>query len=177
MLSVRLALPPEQVMAWSERIGLHLLRRFPEAPGKCVGFCWPVRNEPDPRAALATWAMPLALPVVTHADAPLAFRAWTPETPVTPNRYGIPAPACGDWLTPDVLVIPLLAFDAAGYRLGYGGGFFDRTLAALKPRPLAVGIGFEINRASFPVEPHDQPMDWIVTEAGCWQTTRQHPEM
>jgi 5-formyltetrahydrofolate cyclo-ligase len=76
----------------------------------------------------------------------------------------------GAWLMPDLILLPLNGFDAAGYRLGYGGGYFDRTLAALSPRPLAVGVGFEINRLdSIQPESHDQRLDWIVTEAGAFR--------
>ena len=112
----------------------------------------------------------MALPVVVGEGQPLSFREWTPETPLAPDRYGIPTPTAGEWLTPDLILLPLNGFDAAGYRLGYGGGYFDRTLAALAPRPLAVGIGFEINRIdSIRPEAHDQRLDWIVTENGAFR--------
>ena len=137
---------------------------------------------PNPAATIAgrtnppspTVAAPIAVtPRLVAPASPLAFRAWTPATPLTPDRYGIPTPATGDWLQPDLLLLPLNAFDGAGYRLGYGGGFFDRTLATLKPRPGAVGVGFEINRVdSIEPEAHDERLDWIVTEAGLWQITR-----
>jgi 5,10-methenyltetrahydrofolate synthetase len=113
-----------------------------------------------------------ALPVVVDAGAPLAFRAWTRETPLVADRYGIPTPASGEFVTPDLILLPLNGFDGAGYRLGYGGGYFDRTLAALRPRPLAVGVGFEINRlASIDPQAHDQRLDWIVTEAGAFRVS------
>jgi 5,10-methenyltetrahydrofolate synthetase len=107
--------------------------------------------------------------VITE-DAPLRFREWTPDGPLAPDRYGIPTPTAGAWLTPDLILLPLNGFDDAGYRLGYGGGYFDRTLAALVPRPLAVGVGFAINRIdSIRPEPHDQRLDWIVTEDGAFR--------
>ncbi len=110
-----------------------------------------------------------ALPVVVAEATPLAFRAWDKESALVPDRYGIPTPVDGEWLVPELILLPLNGFDAAGYRLGYGGGYFDRTLAALSPRPLAVGVGFEINRlASIRPELHDQRLDWIVTEAGAF---------
>ncbi|MRR51927.1 MAG: 5-formyltetrahydrofolate cyclo-ligase, partial [Rhodocyclaceae bacterium] len=113
----------------------------------------------------------LALPVVTIPNAPLAFRAWTPATATSKDRYGIPTPLDGDWLTPTVLLLPLVAFDNAGYRLGYGGGYFDRTLAAMVPSPLAVGLGFELARVpSIHPEPHDMRLDAIITEAGVMKT-------
>ena len=143
------------------------------APPAVVAFCWPVKHEPDVRAIVELWATAgtrVVLPVVVAEEAPLAFREWTAATPMQPDRYGIPTPQAGDWLQPDLILLPLNGFDAAGYRLGYGGGYFDRTLATLSPRPLAVGVGFEINRlASIRPESHDQQLDWIVTEAGAFR--------
>lgn len=170
MLARRAAMSPERHAEFSAAIVAHLLAALPDALGKVVGFCWPVKNEPDVRAVLARWHCFAALPVVVGADEPLAFRAWHPHTPLQPDRYGIPSPTGGEWLFPDILLLPLNGFDAAGYRLGYGGGYFDRTLAALAPRPLAVGVGFEINRVdSIRPQAHDQRLDWIVTEAGAFR--------
>lgn len=172
MLAARRDLPASRVAAWSDAIVQQLLQAFPQAPGRCIAFCWPIQHEPDVRAALAAWQVQgcqAALPVVTAPAQPLAFRPWTADTPLEADRYGIPTPTSGPWVQPDVLLLPLNAFDAAGYRLGYGGGFFDRTLASLTPRPLAIGVGFELNRVhSIQPEAHDQPLDWIVTEQGCW---------
>lgn len=140
-----------------------------------VAFCWPIKHEPDVRAAVDAWVAEgakAALPVVVGADQPLAFRAWTAASSLQPDRYGIPTPMDGDWLQPDLILLPLNGFDAAGYRMGYGGGYFDRTLAALVSRPLAVGVGFEINRLpTIRPEPHDQRLDWIVTEQGAFRPT------
>jgi len=154
----------------SARIVAHL-QNFLPAP-QVVAFCWPIKHEPDVRAIVGHWRQSgtrAALPVVVAENSPLAFREWCAETPLEPDRYGIPTPMAGDWLVPDLILLPLNGFDAAGYRLGYGGGYFDRTLAALSPRPLAVGVGFEINRVdSIRPEAHDQRLDWIVTEAGAF---------
>jgi 5,10-methenyltetrahydrofolate synthetase len=155
----------------SQAICRLLIANFPQLAAMRVGFCWPVNNEPDVRAALETWraagdaAFAALLPVVVEAGAALAFRAWRPGTALSADRYGIPTPVAGDFLRPQALLIPLAAFDAAGFRLGYGGGYFDRTLAQLRPRPLAVGVGFELSRVDsvFP-EPHDERLDAIVTE-------------
>lgn len=169
MVARRAALDEPAHAELSARIVMHL--RAALAVPKVVAFCWPIKHEPDVRAIVADWrenGARAALPVVVAEDAPLAFRTWQAETPLELDRYGIPTPAAGDFVHPDLILLPLNGFDAAGYRLGYGGGYFDRTLAALSPRPLAVGVGFEINRlASIRPESHDQRLDWIVTEAGA----------
>ena len=171
MVARRAALPVAEHDALSARIVAHALAALP-AP-VVAAFCWPIKHEPDVRGLLAAWAragVRTALPVVVAEGQPLAFREWTRETPLAPDRYGIPTPTTGEWLTPDLILLPLNGFDAAGYRLGYGGGYFDRTLAALAPRPLAVGVGFEINRVdSIRPEAHDQRLDWIVTENGAFR--------
>lgn len=171
MLARREKLDPGEHGKLSTRIVEHL--RVALLAPKIAAFCWPIKNEPDVRALLEIWAAQgsrAALPVVIGATAPLAFRLWTPATPLLADRYGIPTPAGGDFVQPDLILLPLNAFDRHGYRLGYGGGFFDRTLAALSPRPLAVGVGFEINRVdSIAPEAHDQRLDWIVTENGAFK--------
>ncbi|HET7775325.1 MAG TPA: 5-formyltetrahydrofolate cyclo-ligase [Azospira sp.] len=170
LIESRLALSAEAVALLSEAVCGHLLAGFPELATKVVGFCWPVQNEPDLRPLLETWldlGGRAALPVVTVANAPLAFREWTPATPLAPDRYGIPTPTRGNWLVPEVLLLPVNGVDRLGYRLGYGGGFFDRTLASLDPRPLAIGVGYEMAKvADIGPEPHDEPLDALVTEAG-----------
>lgn len=136
-------------------------------------FCWPIKHEPDVLGIVECWqnaGARAALPVVVAEDAPLKFRTWTTGSRLTEDRYGIPTPVDGDWLVPALILLPLNGFDPAGYRLGYGGGYFDRTLASLSPRPLTVGVGFEINRVdSIRPEHHDQRLDWIVTEAGAFR--------
>ena len=155
----------------SARIVEHLLTALPVP--RAVAFCWPIKHEPDVRAIIDYWVergAQAALPVVVAEDSPLAFRAWTAETILAADRYGIPTPITGDFVHPDLILLPLNGFDAAGYRLGYGGGYFDRTLAVLSPRPLAVGVGFELNRlATIRPESHDQRLDWIVSEAGSFR--------
>ncbi|MCA3260933.1 MAG: 5-formyltetrahydrofolate cyclo-ligase [Telmatospirillum sp.] len=118
--------------------------------------------------ALAAKGVALALPVVEAKAAPLVFRAWEPGTPLVQHRFGMAEPPRdAPALVPDIVVAPLLAFDRQGYRLGYGGGYYDRTLAALRKRGrvLAVGIGFALQEMpNVPRAPHDVPLDWIVTE-------------
>lgn len=136
-----------------------------------LAFCWPWRREPDLRAWVQQWlrggqGRVAALPVVEERHAAMRFRQWQPGAPMATDRYGIPYPAAGAEVRPQVLLVPLNAFDAAGFRLGYGGGYFDRTLAELEA--LAVGVGFELGRVeSTLAQAHDRPMDWIVTEAGA----------
>ena len=162
------------IATWTAALHDQLLRQWPRPPGQIIGFCWPIENEPDLRPLLAKWSVEAAtvsaLPVVIDRQRPLAFRRWQSGAEMVTDRYGIPTPAAGDFIQPDVLLIPLNAFDGNGFRIGYGGGFFDRTLATLTPRPLAIGVGYEIGRIvdTLP-QPHDQPMDWIVTEAGAWK--------
>lgn len=152
-----------------------IVRNLAEAlePPAVFAFCWPIKHEPDVRAIVEQWTSQgarAALPVVVEEGTPLAFRHWHAGSRLVPDRYGIPMPADGEFLTPELILLPLNGFDAAGYRLGYGGGYFDRTLAAMSPRPLAVGVGFEINRLdSIRPEVHDQRLDWIVTDAGAFR--------
>ncbi|MBW7903678.1 MAG: 5-formyltetrahydrofolate cyclo-ligase [Rhodocyclaceae bacterium] len=174
MIARRTALPAEEHAALSAAVRARLADAFPDLAGRVVGFCWPVQNEPDLRsfvAGLLAAGGRAALPVVVRAGEPLAFREWWPEQPLAPDRYGIPTPTDGDFLTPQALLLPVNAFDAGNHRLGYGGGFFDRTLAALAPRPLAIGVGFDFQRvASIRPAAHDLPLDAVVTESGCQRT-------
>lgn len=136
---------------------------------RIVSLYWPFRAEPDLRG----WAGDIiarggrvALPVVVRKAAPLIFRAWAPGGALIPGIWNIPVPAAGDEVAPDVVIAPVVGFDPACYRLGYGGGFFDRTLAEL-PQALAIGVGY--SEAVIPTihpQPHDIPMRTIVTPDG-----------
>jgi 5-formyltetrahydrofolate cyclo-ligase len=148
---------------------------LPPAAGAVVAGTWPVGSELDARpllAALAARGWRCALPVVADEAGPLRFRAWLPGEPLRAGGYGIlePEPAAPA-VVPDVVLVPLLAFDRAGRRLGQGGGWYDRTLAALRAeRPvLAIGLAFAAQeRAELPTGGHDQPLDWIVTEKAAY---------
>jgi len=168
-LAARLALPAVEHAAGSAGIATHLAGLLAPRPPGTLAFCAPVRGEFDARplaAELLARGWRAAMPVVVATAAPMIFRAWTPDCAMTEDRHGIPIPAAGPLLTPDVVLLPLVAFDPAGYRLGYGGGYFDRTLAALVPRPLAIGVGFELARAAdIRPQAHDVRLDAIVTEA------------
>ena len=140
-------------------------------------FYWPMYGEADLRP-LATNALArgaeAALPVVVDAKGPLEFWRWDTATKLSRDgAWNIPIPAERVLVTPNVLLIPTLGFDSAGYRLGYGGGYYDRTLASMSPRPVAVGVAYELGRlATIYPQPHDIPLDLIVTEAGLFTPAR-----
>lgn len=155
------------------RIETHLDALIVRLAPRCLAFCWPWRSEVNLLPWVSRWlaadpARRAALPVVRNPGRPMEFLSWTPAAVMGSDHHGIPIPADGERLDPDLILIPLNVFDAAGYRLGYGGGYFDRTLAALDPLPVCVGVAFELARTGtvYP-QPHDQPMDWLVTEAGA----------
>ena len=143
---------------------------FAPPPGGIVAFCWPYRGEVDVRFAVYAFrrrGAVAALPEVAGKGCPLQFRQWWPGAPMAAGALGIPAPVGTGLVVPAVALVPVVGFDGQGYRLGYGGGYFDRTLAAARPRPLAVGVGTEAARLpTIHPQPHDIPMDFIVTEAG-----------
>ncbi|SAL77880.1 5-formyltetrahydrofolate cyclo-ligase [Caballeronia peredens] len=142
----------------------------------CVGFYWPVAGEFDARDALARWlaadaAREAALPVVVEPHAPMAFHAWRAGAPMKEGRYRIPVPAEEKVVVPELLLIPCVGFDSARYRLGYGGGYYDRTLAAWPgaARPATIGIAFEAGKCgALPREAHDMPLDAVVTESAVY---------
>lgn len=169
-LAARMALADNLRLALAARIEAHLERLLTPLAPQILAFCAPVRGEFDaqPLATLLIergWRA--AMPVVETPDAPMRFRAWTPATPMVTDRHGIPVPAKGALVTPNIVLLPLVAFDTQGFRLGYGGGYFDRTLAALVPRPFSIGVGFELARvADIRPQAHDLRLDAMVTEAG-----------
>lgn len=173
-IAARETLPTQDYVRANASLCGYLAELLGRLQPACIGFCWPHRAEPDLRELIAGWlaaapARRAALPEVRDRPLPMRFREWTPHTALLPDRHGIPTPVSSPEAMPEVLLVPLNAFDAGGYRLGYGGGYFDRTLAALSPRPLAVGVGFELGRVDSTLpQPHDHPMDWVVTEAGCF---------
>lgn len=170
LVAQRLALTPDAHAALSRAINTHLEAAFALPAGSMVGFCWPFKNEFDTRFAIRRWrerGAQAALPVVIEKNSPLQFRAWWPGAPLLKGVYDIPYPDGTVLVVPDIAFVPMNGFDEGGYRLGYGGGYFDRTLAAQSPKVVAVGIGFEFARlASIEPQPHDIAMDFVVTEAG-----------
>lgn len=149
----------------------HLLEAVRASHGGCVAGYWPIRTEIDPRPTLHALAPThrLCLPVVAGEGLPLTFRRWTPETEMEAGAFGAAIPAEAVPEVPEILIVPLASFDAKGYRLGYGGGFYDRTLEQLRKRGAitAIGFAFDVQKAEeLPTEPTDQPLDMIVTESG-----------
>lgn len=139
-------------------------------PGLIISVYWPMRGELDLRdwmQSLVDQQMRVALPVVETKAQPMIFREWTPNARIEPGIWNIPVPVDGEQVIPDVTIAPLVGFDAGCYRLGYGGGYFDRTLASLPEKPLVIGIGPELCEIEtiYP-QPYDIPMDIIVTGSG-----------
>lgn len=139
--------------------------------GAVVAGYLPIRSEIDPQPAMAAMAAhgPVGVPVITGRGEALRFRAWDPKGELVAGDLGTLQPGSGDWLEPEILIVPLVAFDRSGGRLGYGGGFYDRTLARLRAgggRVLAVGFAYAAQELpDLPAETHDQPLDALVTEA------------
>ena len=169
LIAYRLAIDANNRRQHSVKIALHLSHLIEPVFERTVSFYWPFRGEPDLRPLMQTVVQGggrCALPVVVEKKAPLVFRLWQPGGRLLPGVWNIPIPADGDEVLPDVVIAPVVGFDSACYRLGYGGGFFDRTLAIL-PHPLAIGVGYDAAAIStiYPL-PHDVPMEAIVTERG-----------
>jgi len=169
LIALRQGLPAAQRHNWSAQIDAALRGILAKRPG-ILGVYWPFRAEFDPRP-LVDWAIAagrtVALPVVVDKKGPLEYRAWRPGEALIDGVWNIPIPEKRDIVVPQIVLAPLVGFDDNCYRLGYGGGYFDRTLAAFSPRPFAIGIGFEVQRlATIYPQSFDMPMDVIVTEAG-----------
>ncbi len=147
-------------------------------PGVVVSGYLPIGSEIDPRALMARMAAAgaaLCLPDVAAPDAPLVFRRWQPDDPVAAGPHGTSVPVSdAEDVVPGLLLVPMLAFDRTGHRLGYGGGYYDRTIAALRSSAdvLAVGLAFSGQvRDDLPVGAHDARLDWIVTESAALPVT------
>ena len=173
LLALRKSVPLAQRAQMDTKIIERLSTRL-NKPERIIGFYWPIQNEPDLRPLIKTLCdrgVVCALPVVVAKDAPLSFRCYSPGDQLEAGVWDIPIPVNGVEVLPDVLLAPVVGFDHKGYRLGYGGGFFDRTMATLKPPPQLIGVGYEIARVPtiFP-QAHDKPADIIVTEASVVET-------
>jgi 5-formyltetrahydrofolate cyclo-ligase len=170
LIKARLGLCEEARRTADARIAARLDDIVTGLSRQIIAVYWPVRGEPDLRA----WSSGLiarghirVLPVAAHRGAPLVFREWRPETVLKPDAMGIPAPPDGPDLIPALIIAPAVGFDDARQRLGYGGALLDRTLAAMTPRPRAIGVAYA--HAALPTiypQSHDIPLDAVVTEKG-----------
>jgi len=166
LIAERLALGVESRTSQTKAIAEALDRLIPLEDRPIISVYWPIRAEPDLRSWMrerSDRGARIALPVAIELGHPLIFREWRPQARMARGLWKIPFPADGEIVSPQVVLAPLVGFDSEGYRLGYGGGFFDRTLAVLRPRPLIIGVGYEGARLkSIYPQPHDIPMDWII---------------
>ncbi len=170
LLARRTACSPTERATWNEAILHFLTTGFPFLHELVLGFCWPYKGEVDPRPLihqLRKQGTRVVLPAVVAKHQPLEFREWWPRAPMKAGALGIPVPEGTPVLAPDAVLIPPVGFSESGCRLGYGGGYFDRTLAAMVPQPLKICIAHEFARIpTIHPQPYDIPMDFVVTEAG-----------
>jgi 5-formyltetrahydrofolate cyclo-ligase len=143
-----------------------------------IGAYWPIKGEFDPLPALHRWKEDgelqgqseprrIGLPVVNKLHKTLTFHVWYPGCPMEEDAYGIPKPKDTELIVPTLLFVPCVGYSAGGYRLGYGGGFYDRTLATIQPKPYTVGLGYTQGYTDdFEPEPHDVPLDAILNDNG-----------
>jgi 5-formyltetrahydrofolate cyclo-ligase len=169
LLALRAAARPAERRLWGDEIEATLRALLLERPLMTLGVYWPFQAEFDPRA-LIDWVIArgfaVALPAVVDKKGPLEYRAWRPGEALVDGVWDIPIPEAREVVVPEAVLAPLVGFDRQCYRLGYGGGYFDRTLAAFSTRPLAIGVGYEVSQIeSILPQSFDIPMDVIVTEA------------
>jgi len=173
LIATRLAVTPDVLDTWRRRIDGFLERSFPGLAGCRLAFCWPIKGEYDARhlaRTLRARGALTALPVVVAPGKPLAFREWHPGIELAAGPLDIPFPVNSQELTPDAALLPMNGWDPQGFRLGYGGGFFDRTLASLAKKPLVIGVSYELARMDT-IHPQswDIPVDYLVTERGVYR--------
>jgi len=177
LIAARMAVEPARLDQWRQRMDRFVELAFPGLARSRLAFCWPIKGEYDARhfarTARARGAL-TALPVVVAPRQPLKFREWHPGIALARGPLDIPYPVDSPEVQPDAVLLPMNGWDAQGYRLGYGAGFFDRTLASLAKRPVTIGVSYELARLDtiYP-QPWDIPMDYVVTERGVY---RRDPE-
>ncbi|HTO80591.1 MAG TPA: 5-formyltetrahydrofolate cyclo-ligase [Methylomirabilota bacterium] len=168
LIAARVAVPAALRTAWTDDLTKRLHDILAAAP-QPISFYWPFKGEPDLRPLMRTLAAEgaaVALPVAMRLGEPMTFRPWTRGAPMERGIWDIPIPATKTEVVPRTLIAPVVGFDRANFRLGYGGGFFDRTLAKLGPADSAIGVGFSLfELPTIRPQPHDVPMVRIVTEA------------
>jgi 5,10-methenyltetrahydrofolate synthetase len=177
LIAARMAVEAARLDQWRRRIDGYLELSFPGLAHSRLAFCWPIKGEYDARhfarTARERGAL-TALPVVIAPRQPLKFREWHPGIALARGPLDIPYPVGSPEVQPDAVLLPMNGWDAQGYRLGYGAGFFDRTLASMAKRPVTIGVSYELARLDtiYP-QPWDIPMDYVLTERGVY---RRDPE-
>jgi 5,10-methenyltetrahydrofolate synthetase len=171
LIAQRLTIADDARRRYDDRIAAHLATVLGDADGATVSIYWPIRGEPDLRGFMTNTIARgghVALPVVARRNEAMVFRTWAPGDRLARGIWNIPVPEdSADVVTPDAVIAPVVGFDRACYRLGNGGGYFDRTLAALNRRPRIIGVGYaQAAIATIYPQPHDIPMDLVVTEDG-----------
>ncbi len=177
LIAQRVALDSQVVEANRKRIDGMLELAFPGLARMRVGFCWPIKNEYDARhfaRTLRERGALTALPVVVAPRTPLVFREWHPGIVLAKGALDIPYPVNSREVIPEAVLLPMNGWDAGGYRLGYGAGFFDRTLASLAAKPAVIGVTYEMARMeTIHPQPWDIPVDYVVTERGVYRRDDQ----
>ena len=175
LIAARMAVPAAERAVMDEAIRSQLESLIGAPAGRIVSAYWPFRAEPDLRPLLRKLrdaGARIALPVVVAKAQPLLFREWVAGAKLAQGVWNIPYPEDGPEVVPDLSIAPVVGFDAPCYRLGYGGGFFDMTLAALPNRPACIGVGYELQRIdTIHPQPHDIPMAAVITQSGIFEPT------
>ena len=173
LIAAREALDAAALDALRGRIDAILERAFPGLARGVLAFCWPIKCEYDARhlaRTLRSRGAMTALPVVVAPGTPLVFREWHPGVALAAGPLGIPYPIASGEVQPEHVLLPMNGWDDKGYRLGYGGAYFDRTLASLASKPVVIGVSYESARIET-IYPQfwDVPVDWVVTERGVYR--------
>ena len=173
LIAARAALDHATLDRYRHAMDAHLERAFPGLASARLAFCWPIKGEYDARHLVRTLrerGALTALPVVVAPRTPLIFREWHPGVELAVGAMDIPYPVGSPEVVPDAVLLPMNGWDSGGYRLGYGAGFFDRTLAGLSRKPTVIGVTYELARMDT-IRPQswDIPADWVVTERGVYR--------
>lgn len=175
LVARRQSLTASKRIAAEQQVHQYLLSILAPLPAAVISFYMPIRGELNCQPlieALLKSGWQATLPKIIAKDAALQFRQWTAETEMQPETWQIPVPQNTRPLIPEVLLIPLVGFDRQLHRLGNGGGFYDRSLASITPKPLAIGVGLEsLQLENIQPQPHDIAMDFVVTEQGIYSHT------
>jgi 5,10-methenyltetrahydrofolate synthetase len=173
LIAERLRVAPAVLDAWRGQIDRGLERSFPGLAHCRLAFCWPIKGEYDARhlaRTLRSRGALTALPVVVAPKSPLAFREWHPGVELAVGPLDIPYPKDSAEVVPQAVLLPMNGWDPKGYRLGYGAGYFDRTLASFASRPMVIGVTYEMAKLdTIHPQPWDIAMDFVVTERGVYR--------